>query len=169
MIYNGHLGRLDDIAPTVRKCADRLRPHKDKYDVIVATGLSGVLIASPLAIRLRKELVVVRKPKEDCHSLNPVVNSEALVNKRFLFLDDFISLGGTYDRVRTIMNAPWFHTRYAGCYMYNDDVLSWDGDGIIDYRPKNPPDERKTRVDYRLASLGQIDFSKIAFSKKAAA
>lgn len=156
MIYSGHAGSLDDIGATVTKVEGRLKPFKHKFDVIVATGLSGVLVASPLSIRMRKELTVLRKPNEYCHSMSDVVNAAALVARRYLILDDFISLGGTYNRIRTRLDEPNFRTRYVGCYLYCDDVLSWDGDDLISWSNRRNDDYR-AKVDYRKLFETDID------------
>lgn len=144
MIYSGHQGYLDDIAVTVREVEQALRPHKQRFDFIAVTGMSGALIGSPAAIRLRKPLVVLRKDDDHHHDGNDVINA-AMANGRYLIIDDFISLGTTFDRIRQRFDKFEFavHTRYAGAYLYSDRLLSWDGDGLIAYKPK-PERENST-------------------------
>lgn len=69
-----------------------------KYDTIVVSGHSGVLIGPILARALRKKLFVVRK-HEDCqssHSNRPWIGQ---LGARWVMVDDFISSGATVTRV----------------------------------------------------------------------
>ena len=137
MIYSGHQGYLDDIAATVREVELALRPHKQRFDFLAVTGMSGVLVGSPVAIRLHRPLVVLRKEGDACHSRDNLINASQAAG-RYLILDDFISLGCTYDRLRRRFDTYELamRTRYAGTYMYSDGLLSWDGDKLIDYNPE---------------------------------
>jgi hypothetical protein len=164
VIYSGHHGYLDDIAATVREVELRLRPHKQRFDFMAVTGMSGALVGSPVSIRLHKPLVVLRKEGEACHSRQDLINCAA-VSGRYLILDDFVSFGTTYDRIRQRFDEMEFaaSTRYAGVYLYSDQVLSWDGDGTVSYMPKKtrradtsisvdgfaPDDDRDIRADLK--------------------
>lgn len=127
MIYNGHDGYLDDIAKTVSVATERLRPFRKHFQVIAVSGMSGVLVGSPVAIRLRRELVVIRKPSDsDNHSSEDIINGQAVkVSTPYLFLDDFISLGSTFNRVRERMEySEDTRAVYAGSYLYAQHTLS---------------------------------------------
>src|SRR5689334_17760573 len=114
MIYSGHIGYLDDIAATVRQATEALKPFKARFDCIVATGMSGALVASPVSIRLHRPLVILRKPSDDCHDGSDIINPEG-IGPRWLFLDDFMSLGTTWKRVRERMADLYaVETRYVG-------------------------------------------------------
>jgi hypothetical protein len=137
MIYSGHTGYLDDIPETVRKAEEDLRPFKHRFDFIAVTGMSGVLIGSPAAIRLRRPLVVLRKENDSSHSWGQdLINSDA-AKGRYIILDDFIAGGSTYRRLRQRFDEGWMgdHTRYAGAYLYSERIISWDGDDVIHYDP----------------------------------
>lgn len=125
MIYSGHIGYLDDIGQTVRNTTETLKPFKSRFDCIVATGMSGALVASPVAIRLHRPLVIIRKPSDDCHDGSDIIHMEG-IGKRWLFLDDFMSMGGTFRRVRERMKDLYaIETRYVGSYFYSTQELIW--------------------------------------------
>jgi hypothetical protein len=140
MIYSGHEGYLDDIAETVRKADDCLRRHKSRFDFLAVTGMSGVLVGSPLAIRLHRPLVVLRKEHDACHSLSGDLINRREAFGRYLIIDDFISSGTTYRRLREFFDVEdtglAARTRYAGVYLYSGQTLSWDDDGIVTYKPE---------------------------------
>jgi adenine/guanine phosphoribosyltransferase-like PRPP-binding protein len=96
---------LSDMTEVVRATTDRLRPIRDTFDSIVVTGMSGVLVGSPVALRLRKPLVVIRKHNDNTHQVDSRVGSAKVINlarlgTRALFLDDFTHSGKTTHRVR---------------------------------------------------------------------
>lgn len=142
MIYNGHEGLLDDIPYVTTYTTAALRPHKSRYDFIAVTGMSGVLVGSPVAIRLKVPLVVVRKPEEISHSYTDLIGGAA-ARGRYVFIDDFIAGGTTYGRVRERLAESDMDCRYVGCYLYSDKLLSWDGDGKVAYRPSK---KKKTQA-----------------------
>ena len=98
-----------------------------KYDTIVVTGSSGMMVGPILARALRKRLFVVRKKPEfqSSHSRQKFLGS---LGHRWIFVDDFCSSGETFKRVRdgvreavNDINVPrsWWdqnagHTRYEG-------------------------------------------------------
>lgn len=112
MIYHGESedwdqrreleGTFDDLAITVKHTADDLRSHTREFDTIVCSGLSGMVVAAPVAIRLRKKLCIVRKPGDDSHSFLRV---EGKSGKRWIFLDDFEVSGLTKRNVEDTMES----------------------------------------------------------------
>ena len=125
MIYHGESG-LADIGDTVKQAVMDLGPHKSKFDFICVTGMSGALVGAPVAIRLGIPLVVVRKPGDLSHSSRLMINGGAAHGK-YLFLDDFISIGMTFRRIHRFM-ADLKSAEYAGSYLYENRILSWDND-----------------------------------------
>lgn len=83
----------------VNRCVKFLRRYQDKFDFIAYRGMSGAMIAGPVAYRLNKPTTVIRKPDENKHSNN---NVEGMLTGRYIILDDFISSGET---VESIMDA----------------------------------------------------------------
>lgn len=102
----------------------RLKPHSKRFDSIVVSGMSGVIVGAPLALRLRKPLVVVRKDNESHHNDEHVINEHS-TGKRWLFLDDFTASGDTLRRCYTALDERV--TTFAGTYQYSYDELILDG------------------------------------------
>jgi hypothetical protein len=82
----------------VRWCEEQLLTLK--ADAVLACGHSGLLVAGAVSYAARIPTIAIRKPDEftEAHS-GPI--SAVLPNgpaKRWVWLDDFISLGGTFRR-----------------------------------------------------------------------
>lgn len=137
MIYHGENG-LADIAQTVKEAVRDISPYKRRFDFIAVTGMSGCLIGAPVAVALGIPLVVVRKKGDTSHSWRPLINGSAAFGK-YLFLDDFISVGTTFRRLVNVLSNEDPNPEYAGSYLYEDRVISWDGDGIVSYRHLHDP------------------------------
>jgi adenine/guanine phosphoribosyltransferase-like PRPP-binding protein len=137
VIYHGETG-LADIALTVRAAVMDIGPYRQRFDFIAVTGMSGVLIGAPVAIALDIPLVVVRKKGDTSHSWRPLINGTDADGK-YLFLDDFISVGNTFRRLVNVLSAHDSNPEYAGCYLYEHRQMSWDGDGIIAYAHLHDP------------------------------
>lgn len=70
------------------------------FDTIAFRGMSGALLAIPIALRMKKELIMVRKPGENTHSKYQV---EGNINvQKYVIVDDFVFTG---DTVRSIYDA----------------------------------------------------------------
>ena len=80
----------------INECVAELRKLQRtsvlEFDAIACRGLSGLLIAPQIAVRLEKSLIVVRKG-EDCHSSNMVEGDSATL--RYIIVDDLIATGST--------------------------------------------------------------------------
>lgn len=116
MIYHsvdyakGTWGTFDDLPEAVMEAVRAVEPHLSEFDVIAVQGTSGMCIGFPLSLKIDKPIVVVRKPDEDSHGCRgEVINAGALKvgrrNARCLFVDDFVSTGGTRSRVREAVEA----------------------------------------------------------------
>ncbi len=77
---------------TVKQVIKMIKARGLKFDAIACRGVSGLLIAPIVAMRLNKTLIVVRKG-EKTHSCYVVEGDHAA--KRYLILDDFIASGAT--------------------------------------------------------------------------
>lgn len=119
MIYD-YDHTLDDLADKVAQTVADLRPLGRKYDAIVVRGMSGVLVGVPAALRLRKHLMVVRKPGESTHDNRRIINYSP--GKRWIFLDDFTNTGETLKRCQEAMSdeGTWGGGAgvYVGAYLY---------------------------------------------------
>jgi len=95
-----------DPSALIAEARDALRGVK--YDTMVGTGMSGAIIVPVLARALRKKFLIVRKDEDlkSSHASRPWLG---VLGRRWLFVDDFISLGGTFARVRDAVDAAVEH------------------------------------------------------------
>lgn len=92
----GHLMPMltpDTAKHTVKQVIKMLRVRKIKFDAIACRGLSSMLIAPIVAMRMNKSLLCVRKRTSDCHSSRMVEGDCGA--RRYIILDDFIDSGAT--------------------------------------------------------------------------
>lgn len=97
----------------IQAARDHLRGIK--FDTIVATGVSGMIVAPVLAYSLRKNLLVVRKQNDGSHSGSLL---EGFYGKRLLLVDDFMDSGKTVDRVFKQLFFGLSDVKLVGAYMY---------------------------------------------------
>jgi adenine/guanine phosphoribosyltransferase-like PRPP-binding protein len=64
-----------------------------KYDTIAFRGMSGALVAPPIAGKLKKNLIMVRKDIKNCHSCQLVEGYKK--SKNYIIVDDFVESGRT--------------------------------------------------------------------------
>lgn len=99
------LGDPKGFPRVLRELALILRAWRDDpavaFDSIVATGLSGTLIALPLAARLHTHVAIVRKHTTDHSDL--VV--EGTIGHRWMLLDDLVCSGATVRYCRRAIAA----------------------------------------------------------------
>jgi adenine/guanine phosphoribosyltransferase-like PRPP-binding protein len=70
------------------------------FEAIAFMGNSGALLAAPLALALRKPMILVRKPlkKETSHSYHLCEGFR--VAKSYIIVDDFVQTGTTVNYIR---------------------------------------------------------------------
>jgi len=112
-----------DLERVVRRASARLRPALDEFDSIVVTGVSGMAVGFPLALRLKKPIAVLRKAGDDTHSFKTLEGGDDL-GERVLFVDDFVSNGATRARVIDMVEKDP-DAKVVGTYQYRDDLLEW--------------------------------------------
>jgi adenine/guanine phosphoribosyltransferase-like PRPP-binding protein len=110
---------LDDLGLTVAKATAFLKPVRGEFDSIVVTGMSGVIVGAPVALRLRKPLVVLRKEGDDAHGAYRGWINQDRLGERALFLDDFTYMGFTRNRV--IERVEQQGAKVVATYLYRDD------------------------------------------------
>lgn len=79
----------------VQKAVRVLAQHKTEFDVLVGTGVSGLLLLTTLAYLLRMRFVVVRKADDTSGHSTAKIEGSLRAGDRWLFLDDFVSSGAT--------------------------------------------------------------------------
>lgn len=80
-----------------------------EFDAIVVCGASSMVVGLPVAHILDKDVILVRKKKDDSHSTMVV---EGVRPGRYVFIDDLISSGKTLAWVVKAMKA---HCEYSEC------------------------------------------------------
>lgn len=117
---NGYSTRAfkGDLAEILRDLEAATQRANVTYDTLIGTGLSGALVVPYLAVNMKLHWSIVRK-NETHHSSNQV---EGSIGRRWLFVDDFTSTGGTYERVRTeVAKAIENINRFRVDLRFNDD------------------------------------------------
>lgn len=116
------------------------------YDSIVVRGLSGTIMGSCLAHRLKKNLVVVRKG-EECHGYSLEYND---FPKKYIILDDLVSSGDTIrsikDRMDRILDS--ISSRCMGIYLYHSNRDSKSDSFQIDGESYPYLNRAKKELDY---------------------
>lgn len=115
MIYGGREHSFSDLPDVVRYVCDTLRARRHEFDTIVGVGLSGVTVAVPVALRLRKKLAIVRSAGSQRHSAHHV---EGDVGRRWVLVDDFPSSGSTEDRAHRLISKHTPDTVQVGAVFY---------------------------------------------------
>lgn len=124
---------------TIREIKRILKEKNIVFDGFIVTGVSGIAMGSIVARAMRKDLVIVRKPKDGTHSSYNVENYKS--NKKYIFLDDLIASGATLDRVKESLiecgNRAWLYgklnkkntSKLIGGIFY-DGMFRTTGEGI---------------------------------------
>lgn len=103
----------------LRKATTTLKTDCATFDTIVCTGVSGVLFASPLALLMKKNLVIVRKNRDGSHSGRKVeANCASDEVGKWIFVDDLVDSGATLKRVKSEMKLWSDAATYLGDYLY---------------------------------------------------
>jgi adenine/guanine phosphoribosyltransferase-like PRPP-binding protein len=113
-------GTFRDLEPSVLRAVRRCEGRKG-FNMIAVQGVSGMAIGFPLALKLGIPIVVVRKPDEDSHSSGDAITGESVKGKRCLFVDDFVSMGRTRQRVRLAVERAG--GKLTAEYMSRDDAF----------------------------------------------
>lgn len=127
MIYGTHAthvgdyGTLDDLAATVKDAIAHIRPYLGEFDSIACLGISGVVVAVPVALALDVPVCIVRKPGDGCHSISDKlwVNRKRL-GARVLWIDDRIATGTTKHNVIEACIAASATLIYE--YLYENEI-----------------------------------------------
>lgn len=109
----------------LKKCTKILKEFGD-FDTIAFSGKSGSLMSFPLAHRLDKEIIVVRKPRET-ESAHSSLLIEGIIpsSRKIVIVDDFVSVGKT---IRHIVNAIKEEDKKR-----NNNIVTYQFVGILLY------------------------------------
>lgn len=136
MIYHGGGGHdLNGLDLAVASCVEVLEDELERFDCIVVTGMSGVVVGSPVALAVNKPLVIVRKADDDSHhGGGQIINGRALKGARVLFLDDFVSGGATRKRVEAKIDTERYRAKIVGELMYRPFTSPYDESEPLTWR-----------------------------------
>jgi len=89
-----------------------------KFEAVAFCGMSGSIIASCVAAKMKKDLILVRKSDENRHSSFFI---ETPVNgiKNYIIIDDFISSGKTISFIIEQISTCYSSRKCVGIYLYN--------------------------------------------------
>jgi len=88
--------RADTYQKVINYCIKYLKPHAHEFDAIAVSGYSMALVGSTIAFKMKKNLVLVRKPSESRYS---PLDAEGITGQKIVFIDDCIASGSTFKRV----------------------------------------------------------------------
>ena len=113
--YHGTLYLRDFINPErlqtkIDLSVRALKGHK--FDALAFMGLSGALIGPPVAMRIGKPFLAIRKPNEDTHSGWEVEGDYAA--ESYIIIDDFQETGQTIQSIRDQIRAVMPNAKYEG-------------------------------------------------------
>lgn len=119
--HSGYLKKpLNDMGHVVNMALEILHPLSDSFEVIVVTGISGLIVGPIVAHLMGKKLLIVRK--EDDYKISHcdfLVEGHLPEDVGWIFLDDLISGGGTLKRVYTQIIKECCPGPFRGAYLYN--------------------------------------------------
>lgn len=118
----------------IRQAVATLEKHQVEFDVIACCGVNGIVFGTSLADRLQLPIVIVRKQETKTpHSWNEVEGPDYdeschahLAAKRFLFVDDLIQSGATYEWVMQGMHRRYPTWRLSAMLMFDYDYGSFE-------------------------------------------
>jgi hypoxanthine phosphoribosyltransferase len=126
-------GRIRDLAARFNEVVGSDVP----YDTLVGTGLSGSLVVPRLADVLGCHWLVLRKETDVSHTLK---QGEGTLGAGWLFVDDLIDSGRTYNRCRDVVaeiakDYEWT-TVHLGSFLYRDGIFcdpshTYNLDGVL--------------------------------------
>ena len=100
-----------------------------EFDTFVCRGISGILVAPLLARAMSRNFLIVRKPEDDCHSSCVI---EGAFGRKWIFLDDFISVGSTFRACReAISNFARVPSELVGAYCYQTQPREYSAERQI--------------------------------------
>lgn len=109
--------------------------HDVEFDTIVGIGLSGALVVPFVARTLDVHWAIVRKACDDTHAVGPF---EGTLGRQWIFVDDKISTGRTYQHVVRVIEEECkryaqslchnFTTTLKGAYFYETEYFEFYGE-----------------------------------------
>jgi hypothetical protein len=128
-MYLHKFTRTKNLRERVQLAVRALKDWDQHFDAIAFSGMSGALIAPCVALRMNKEMIVVRKPTatgaRDSHSDHWIEGDIAARN--YIIVDDFIDSGRTRDYIRGKIRESNPEANFLGVLQVNHlDSLTLD-------------------------------------------
>lgn len=129
----------------VQTAIDELKPHVNEFDGIVSAGLSGLLVAAPVAFALKVPLGVIRR---QCDGKHGGLHANLKLIKRALFIDDHFGGGNTFRACREGLVA------YASrAQMSLHDLRLYEREYGKAYCEKNWPGMYEKKDDHEIVAI----------------
>ena len=100
----------------VEKSAQFLQERGLDFDTIAVQGVSGLIVGSPLAMALDKNLMVIRKRGEKTNQPTDVFGLGS--NQKILLIDDCVDTGATLINMVSKIKFYCFNPTFVGLFLY---------------------------------------------------
>ena len=124
-MHSGHYSQTLDTPKRLKRICNRTIRNLKKaiasgsvpdFDAVACTGVSGMLIAPSIAMRLGVQLIVVRKTLGATHATE-LAEGEPIRSYRYLLVDDFSCTGATIRNVDEKLHGThvgsWFYSGHT--------------------------------------------------------
>lgn len=124
-------GMLQGSLPrSLRHLEESLADIWNEFDVILVSGLSGIIPGAIIANKYGKQLVVVRKDDDVTHGVRTEGKDYFAVGTPYILLDDMVASGRTLRRMLDKMvelgyDPPKYLVLYRAWSVWTD--ITWDG------------------------------------------
>ena len=122
-------GELDKTVNfTIKNIREYIQRKKISFEFVAVTGVSGLVVGSIVAHKLKKRLIVVRKKNDSSNAtceVEGIPSGHNQTKKRYIIIDDLISSGGTIRRIISQIKNHNKDCRCIGICTYNVPVYSW--------------------------------------------
>lgn len=129
----------NDLSQTVDAVCATIEATKVSFEAIAFTGASGLLIAPSVAMRLNKQMMLIRKNKDSCHSN---FSLEGYVGGgNYIIIDDCIDSGSTIERIDAVVGRLQNEQRWTmeSIFLYNPFERFVGIEGLMDRRVGGVP------------------------------
>lgn len=109
----------------IRNLAEAIKVSGLKFDSVAFCGMSGALVAPRLCSRIRKKMVMVRKPHDNRHSSYDVEGYRDL--PKYIIVDDLTSSGCTIRHIIDEMKR-FSSAECQGIFLYvqSENIINFD-------------------------------------------
>jgi orotate phosphoribosyltransferase len=118
---------VEKLERTVDAVVEKLLPHADKFDGIAFRGMSGALVAPMVAVKMKKKMLMVRKPDEKNHSYMTVEGDFS--TQKYIIVDDLVCSGdtiqATFNSIKSTFEGRAQEISCIGVICYQDNNAHW--------------------------------------------